>query len=123
MHDESLLSAVYNNRFIKMIVVTLGDIDASGTAIPHLLFAPDSFIMAPSDNTGMRITGGDLLQTNRAAVVVAESGSTTSGFETLINQNNFKSDKTPMPTLSINATFANEDGDAITVITKEFTIE
>ena len=66
---------------------------------------------------------GDLLQTNGAAVVVAESGSTTSGFDTLITQNNFKSDNTPQPTQSINATFANEDGDPVEVTTEELTIE
>ena len=74
-------------------------------------------------NPGLRITGGDLAQTNAASVVVAESGSTTTGFETLISQNNFKSDHTAQPTLSIDATFANEDGDAITVTTEELTIE
>ena len=74
-------------------------------------------------NPGLRITGGDLLQTNGAAVVVAESGSTTTGFDTLITQNNFKSDNTPQPTLSINATFANGDGDAIEVVPEEITIE
>ena len=44
-------------------------------------------------------------------------------FDTLITQNNFKSDNTPHPTLSIDATFANEDGDAITVDIEELTIE
>ena len=63
------------------------------------------------------------MQTNGAAVVVAESGSTTTGFDTLITQNNFKSDNTPQPTLSIVATFANEDGDEITVAVEELTIE
>ena len=55
--------------------------------------------------------------------MVAESGSTTTGFETLISQNNFKSDHTAQPTLSIDATFANEDGDEITVEVNEVTIE
>ena len=63
------------------------------------------------------------MQTNGAAVVVAESGSTTTGFESLITQNNFKSDNTPQPTLSIDATFANDDGDVITVEIEELTIE
>ena len=102
--------------------LTIGDIDASGDAVPHLLFGEGSFTVA-AGNPGLRITGGDLLQTNGAAVVVAESGSTTTGFETLITQNNFKSDNTPQPTLSIDATFANEDGDEITVTTEEITIE
>ncbi len=102
--------------------LTLGDIDASGDAVPHILFGTGSFTV-PAGNPGLRITGGDLAQTNDAAVVVAESGSTTPGFETLISQNNFKSDETPQPTQSIVATFANEDGDVITVTTEELTIE
>ncbi len=102
--------------------LTVGDIDASGDAVPHLLFGDGSFTV-PAGNPGLRITGGDLLQTNGAAIVVAESGSTTTGFDTLITQNNFKSDNTPQPTLSIDATFANEDGDAIEVVTEEITIE
>ncbi len=102
--------------------LTVGDIAASGDAVPHLLFGSGSFTV-PAGNPGLRITGGDLLQTNGAAVVVAESGSTTTGFETLITQNNFKSDNTPQPTLTIDATFANEDGDAITIAVEELTIE
>lgn len=102
--------------------LTVGDIDASGDAVPHLLFGSGSFTVA-AGNPGLRITGGDLAQTNAASVVVAESGSTTTGFETLISQNNFKSDHTAQPTLSIAATFANEDGDPITVTTEEKTVE
>ena len=102
--------------------LTVGDIDASGDAVPHLLFADGSFTV-PAGNPGMRITGGDLAQTNGAAVVIAESGSTTPGFETLTSQNNFKSDITPQPTQSIVGTFANEDGDAIEVAVEEITIE
>ena len=63
------------------------------------------------------------MQTNGASVVVAESGSTTRGFDRLITQNNFKSDNTPQPTRSIDATFADEDGDDITVEVDEVTIE
>ena len=102
--------------------ITVGDIDADGDAVPHLLFGDGSFTVA-AGNPGLRITGGDLSQTNGASVVVAESGSTTTGFETLITQNNFKSDNTPQPTQSIAATFANEDGDDITVEVDEVTIE
>ncbi len=102
--------------------LTVGDIDADGDAVPHLLFGEGSFTV-PAGNPGLRITGGDLSQTNGAAVVVAESGSTTTGFETLITQNNFKSDNTPQPTQSIVANFANEDGEEITVPVEELTIE
>ncbi len=102
--------------------LTVGDIDASGDAVPHLLFGSGSFTVA-AGNPGLRITGGNLLQTNGASIVVAESGSTTRGFDRLITQNNFKSDNTPQPTRSINATFANEDGDDITIEVDEVTIE
>jgi hypothetical protein len=102
--------------------LTVGDIDASGDAIPHLLFGSGSFTVA-AGNPGLRITGGDLTQSNAAAIVVAEGGSMTAGFDTLITQNNFKSDNTPQPTQSINATFTNEDGDDITVTIEEITIE
>ena len=102
--------------------LTVGDIDSSGDAVPHLLFGSGSFTVA-AGNRGLRITGGDLAQTNGASIVVAESGSTTTGIETLITQNNFKSDNTPQPTLNIDATFANEDGDVISVEIDEITIE
>ncbi len=102
--------------------LTLGDIDASGDAVPHLLFGEGSFTVA-AGNPGLRITGGDLAQTNGASIVVAESGSTTRGFDRLITQNNFKSDNTPQPTRSINATFVNEDDEVITVEVDEITIE
>ena len=63
--------------------LTVGDIDASGDAVPQLLFGKGSFTV-PAGNPGLRITGGDLSQTNGASVVVAESGSTSMGFETQI---------------------------------------
>ena len=103
--------------------LTVGDIDADGDAVPHLLFGSRSFTVA-ANNTGLRITGGDLAQTNGASIVVAESGSTTTGFEeAFISQNNFKSDNTPQPTQSVNATFVNEDGEVIAVTVNEETIE
>ncbi len=79
--------------------------------------------LTPFGNPGLRITGGDLVQTNDASIVVAESGSTTRGFDRLITQNNFKSDNTPQPTQSINVTFINEDGNEITMAVDEVTIE
>ena len=100
--------------------LTIGDIDASGIAFPYLLFGQGSFTV-PAANPGLRITGGDLFQTNSSPVIVAESGSTTPGFETLISQNNFKSDNTPQPTQSIEATFVNADGTLITVTIQEVT--
>ena len=102
--------------------LTVGDIDASGDAVPHLLFGEGSFTV-PAGNPGLRITGGDLVQTNGSSIVVAVSGSTTPGFETLITQNNFKSDSTPQPTQSIDATFVNEDDAEIAVSVEAVTIE
>ncbi len=102
--------------------LTVGDIDANGDAVPHLLFGTGSFTV-PAGNPGLRITGGDLAQTNDAAIVVAPSGSTTPGFNTMITQNNFKSDSTPQPTQSIDATFANVDGQEISVTVEEVVIE
>ncbi len=102
--------------------LTVGDIDADGDAVPHLLFGDGSFTVA-AGNPGLRITGGDLFQTNGASIVVAESGSTTRGFDRLITQNNFKSDNTPQPTQTINATFINEGDEEITVEVDEITIE
>jgi len=102
--------------------LTVGDIDASGDAVAHLLFGTGSFTVA-AGNPGLRITGGDLVQSNGASIVVAESDSTTRGFDRLITQNNFKSDNTPQPTRSINATFINEDDVEITIEVDEVTIE
>ena len=102
--------------------LTIGDIDADGDAVPYLLFGEGSFTV-PAGNPGLRITGGDLEQTNSASIVVAESGSTTPGFETLISQNNFKSDNTPQPTQSINAILSNADGQEISVTVEEVVIE
>ena len=113
---------VYARGVPIAVRLTVGDIDASGDAIPHLLFGEGSFTV-PAGNPGLRITGGDLTQSNGASIVVAESSSTTPGFNNLIAQNNFKSDITPQPTQSINATFSNEDGQSISVIVKEVTIE
>ena len=102
--------------------MTLGDIDASGDAQPYLLFGEGSFtVQAP--NTGLRITGGDLSQNNGNAIIVAPNGSTTPGFDTLISQNNFKSDGTPQPTQSIGTTFESADGTNIPVTIEEITIE
>ena len=102
--------------------LTVGDIDASGDAVPYLLFSDGSFTI-PAGNPGMRITGGDLSQSNGASIVIAPSGSTAPGFDTLISQNNFKSDLTAQPTQSIVATFVNADGEELTVTVEEITIE
>lgn len=98
--------------------LTLGDIDASGDAVPHLLFGEGSFTV-PANNPGLRITGGDLLQTNGAPVVVAPNASTTPGFETLITQDNVKSDGTDQPSQGIDTAFVNGNGETISVAVEE----
>jgi outer membrane protein assembly factor BamB len=100
--------------------LTVGDIDASNNATPHLLFGPGSFTVA-AQFPGLRITGGDLMQSNGLSVIIAPSGSTTPGFDTLTSQNNFKSDNTPLPTQSIDATFINADGTQLSVAIEEVT--
>ena len=102
--------------------VLIGDINASGDAVPYLLFGEGSFIVE-APNPGLRITGGDLLQSNGASIVVAQGESTNSGFEMLTSQNNVKSDGELQPTQSINAIFVNEDDAEVTVLTEEVTIE
>jgi hypothetical protein len=102
--------------------ILVGDIDATNEADPFLLFGDGSFF-APAANPGMRITGGDLAQSNGKAITVAEGGSNKAVFSTLIAQNNFKSDGTPQPTQGINATFINEEGDNIFIIVVPITVE
>lgn len=100
----------------------VGDIDATEGTDPFLLFGKGSFF-APSANPGMRITGGDLTQSNGKSIIVASGGSEKSGFSIFITQNNFKSDGTPQPTQAINATFINEDGDNVFIIVVPVTVE
>ncbi len=102
--------------------ILVGDIDAIDEADPFLLFGGGSFF-TPSANPGMRITGGDLTQSNGKSIIVASGGSEKGGFSTLIAQNNFKSDGTPQPTQAINATFINEDGDNVFIIVVPVTVE
>ncbi len=47
------------------------------------------------------------------SIVAAPSGLTTRGFQTIISQNNFRSDETEQPVQTIDATFVNEDGEEI----------
>lgn len=103
------------------IRATLGDIEATDSANPTLIVGESSFTVA-GNNQGMRITGGDLYQSNGGDVVVSPSGSTVGGFSTLISQNNFKSDGTALPTQSIDSKFVNEDGVEIFIIVVETTV-
>jgi len=102
--------------------VLIGDIDAMGSAVPVLLFGEGSFTVNTA-NPGLRVAGGDLIQTNGSSIVVAQSGSITPGFETLISQNNVNSEGIFQPAQRIHARFAHADGREIPVIVEEMTIE
>ena len=78
--------------------LTVGDIDASGDAVPHLLFGEGSFTV-PAGNPGLRITGGDLSQTNGASIIAISEA------EALISQNNFRSDGTEIRAKVIEGSF------------------
>ena len=97
--------------------VTFGDIDASDDAVPYLLFGEGAF-----DNDqagpGPMIAGGDLVQTNGAAIVVRSPGQVNPSFTGLPTLANFKSDDTPLkkvrPETLVKAKFKIEDGEDIT---------
>ncbi len=94
-----------------------------GTIVYNPLnFGRRSFWVA-APNSGLRITGGDLVQINGASIVVAPNGFRNPGFDTLISQNNVKSDGTEQPAQSINATFSNAEGEEFSVTVDEVTIE
>ena len=101
------------------IRVLIGDIDASEDAVPYLRFGEESFTV-DAPNAGLRITGGDLVQSNGASIIVAASGSETPGFNTLITQSNFKSDGTLLPSqnIGIDVSFSNINGWKINVISE-----
>ena len=101
--------------------ILIGDIEARGDAVPYLQFGRGSFtVKAP--NPGLRITGGDLLQSNGSSIIVAPSESTQAGFSTLISQNNIKSDNTGQPSRYIDAKFINGEGTAIFIIVVETSV-
>ena len=99
----------------------VGDIVASGTAIPYLLFGNGSFTKR-GDNPGLRIMGGNLKQSNGSSIIVALNSTTIPGFNTLISQNNIKSNYITQPTQSIDASFVNEEGTEVFIIVVETTV-
>ena len=105
---------IYSPKQISVRVL-IGDIDARRNATPYLFFHGKSF-WAEAPNSGLRITGGDLRQTNGAPIVVP---SFNRGFDTLISQNNVKSDGTEQPAQRIKAFFSNEDGRKIFITVEE----
>ena len=99
----------------------MGEIDAVENAFPYLMIGEGSFtVNAP--NPGLRLTGGNLRQSNGASVIVAPGSSSKPGFDTLISQNNFKSDNTSQPTQSISTDFINEEGTDIFLIVLKTTV-
>ncbi len=101
--------------------VLIGDIDARDDAVPYLQFGTGSFkVNAP--NPGLRVTGGDLSQSNGSSIIIAPSESTKAGFSTLISQNNIKSDNTDQPSRSIDAKFVNGEGTTIFIIIVETSV-
>ena len=78
--------------------LTVGDIDASGDAVPYLLFGDGSFTIT-GYNTGLRIGGGDLLQSNGVPIVTAPN------WDGLTSSFNYKSDGTELPVQDIKATW------------------
>ena len=69
--------------------LVVGDIDARGDAVPHLLFGRESFTV-PASNSGLRIAGGDLQQSNKVYIIAVSEAAN------LIFQANVKSDGTQL---------------------------
>ena len=82
--------------------LTIGDIDASGDATPYLLFGKGSFTV-PASNSGLRITGGDLYQSNGALIVAMSEA------DNMVFQSNVKSDWTQMQAQSMKGSFSFTD--------------
>ena len=80
------------------IRLTVYDINASDRATPYLLFGEGSFTV-PASNSGLRITGGDLYQTNGAKIVAISEA------ENLIFQNNVRSDGRTLPAQRMRGSF------------------
>ncbi len=98
--------------------VLIGEIDAREEAIPYLLFGDQSFTVNAA-YPGLRITGGDLAQSNGKPIIVAPGKIVKGGFDALISQRNIKSDNTLQPARNINAEFVNESGDEVIIIVVE----
>ena len=82
---------------------TVGDIDAKGYAIPHLLFGEGSFSIQDS-RSGVRIAGGDLYQTNGVKII-----STSQVYDNLSTSDNVRSDGRPVEAMEIDAKFVFTD--------------
>ena len=89
------INASYVPIAVRLVV---GDIDASGSAVPVLLFSEDSFT-STADNSGLTIAGGDLLQSNGKLIRAI------SEVNRLSSSNNIKSDGTEIPAKTIRGSF------------------
>ncbi len=90
----------------------IGDIDASGDAVPHLILGEGSELI--QYDGALVIAGGNLLQSNEANVIVTVSGD-DAGFSSIISQDNFKSDSTNIQAANIQAVFENTFGENISL--------
>ena len=98
------------------------DIKATGTAVPHLLVGQGSALLNEDELLvqlgvpvgALGLAGGDLQQTNNAGIRVADT-ETTAGFGSYQTRENFKSDGTPLPAVPLLGTFENAQGVPITV--------
>ena len=93
--------------------LTVSDIDASGTAMPYLLFGKGSFTV-PASNSGLRITGGDLYQSNRAKIVAISEA------DEAIFQANIRSDGTELRARTMQGSFDYIDRVVTSFIPKSF---
>ena len=90
----------------------IGDIEAHEKAIPILLFSENSAFT--QDNGTIVVAGGDLLQPNGNAIIVAGT-SQNAPFTAIRSQDNIKSDGTYLQKSPIQADFINAFGGAIDV--------
>ena len=105
---------VIARRIPIAVRLTIGDFNPRNGGVPHILFGSGSFTV-PAANSGVRITGGILGQYSSIEIVIAESGSLTPGFDTLITTDNFKSDGSYQPKQKINPVFINENASRIPI--------
>ncbi len=90
----------------------IGDIDASGDAVPHLILGEGSTLI--QYDGALIIAGGDLLQSNETNMIVTSTGD-NAGFNSIISQDNFKSDSTNIQAANIQAVFENASGENISL--------
>ena len=93
--------------------LTIGDIDASGDATPYLLFGKGSFTV-PASNSGLRITGGDLYQSNRAKIVAISEA------ENPIFQGNVRSNGTEIRARTMQGSFDFIDRVVLSFVPESF---